>query len=444
MKTRFILLLGGVLLLALFGRVLRSQADIFQIGIARTNANVVLTWTNTGVALESTLVLPGPWSVVTGAVSPRVIAPTNPASFFRLQVTNTSTSFAALYVAPTFSASIGDPFGCGCVSPENPNTLGTVGSAQDNGMRSVLLQTDELTQDGVALEIPGRGFNWRFEMRYRSGMSYNGPVGQGGWDFNYNQRLAVQTNGNVLRVNGLGRVDAYTHNANGTFTSPAGFFTQLATNVSGGFNESDSHGNTNAYSATNTLGIAQLSSISDRNANQMTFQYNAASQLTNVVDTLGRSIAYGYDASGRLTTVTDFAGRTVRFSYDSMGDLASVTSPAVTGTPNGNDFLSGKTTLYTYSSGFADPRFNHNLLTVTSPNEAAVSGPPRLIAQYDTNPLSTNADRLVSLTLGGTNGSGVGAGGRLSFGYTSFCPVGGTDFTTPVFQNIVTNRHGNV
>lgn len=417
----------------------------YQLGIARTNANVVLTWTNTGVALQSAPGVMGVWSVVTGAVSPLVIAPTNPAAFFRLQVTNTSTSFAALYVAPTFSSSIGDPFGCGCVSPENPNTLGTVGSAQDNGMGSILLQTGELTQDGVALEIPGRGFNWRFEMRYRSGISYNGPLGQGGWDFNYNRRLAVQTNGIVLCVNGLGRVDAYTYNStNGSFTSPSGFFTQLTTNAAGGFQERDRHGNTNTYFPPNSLGIAQLSSISDRNGNQMTFQYNSASQLTNVIDTLGRSIAYGYDANGRLINVTDFAGRTLGFTYDSMGDLTQVVSPAVTGTPTGNNFPSGKTTLYTYSSGYTDPRFNHNLLTVTAPNEAAVSGPPRLIAHYDTNSLSTNADRLVSLTLGGTNGTGTGAGGTLSFGYTSFGLVGSTDYTTPVFQNVVTNRNGNV
>src|ERR1039458_4915590 len=85
-------------------------------------------------------------------------------------------------------------------------------------------------------------------MRYRSGMSYSGPVGQGGWDFNYNRRLAVQTNGNVLCVNGLGRVDRYTFNTNGTFTSPAGFFTQLKRNLDGTFTESDRHGNTNFYS----------------------------------------------------------------------------------------------------------------------------------------------------------------------------------------------------
>jgi RHS repeat-associated protein len=424
---------------------LQSQAaDTLHLYIARTNSNVVLTWTNAAAALESSLMLPGAWSVVTGALSPRVISPTNPASFFRLQATNTSISFAYLYDAPTFSSSIGDPFGCGCVSPENPNTLGTVGGAQDNGLGSVLLQTGELTQDGVALEIPGRGFNWRFEMRYRSGMSYNGPVGQGGWDFNYNRRLAIQTNGDVLCVNGLGRVDAYTHNANGTFTSPAGFFTQLATNGSGGFNESDRHGNINIYSAPNSLGIAQLSSISDRNGNQMIFQYNPASQLTNAVDTLGRSITYDYDTNGRLTSVTDFGGRAMRFTYNANGDLASVTSPAVIGTPNGNDFPSGKTTLYTYSSGFTDPNLNHNLLTVTAPNEAAVSGPPRLLAQYDTNTSSTNVGRLVSLNLGGTNGTGVGAGGTLSYGYTSLGVVGATDYTTPQFQTVVTNRNGNV
>ena len=49
-------------------------------------------------------------------------------------------------------------------------------------------------------------------------------------------------------------------------------------------------------------------------------------------------------------------------------------SPAVTGTPNGNDFPTGKTTRYTYSSGFGDPRLNHNLLSVTAPNEVATAG----------------------------------------------------------------------
>ena len=85
--------------------------------------------------------------------------------------------------------------------------------------------------------------------------------------------------------------------------------------------------------------------------------------------------------------MTDFAGRSVRYAYfgqnepgGSFGDLKSVTSPAVSATPNGNNFPNGKTTGYTYSKGFADQNLNHNLLTITDgrrndPNDPSVRGP---------------------------------------------------------------------
>ena len=63
----------------------------------------------------------------------------------------------------------------------------------------------------------------------------------------------------------------------------------------------------------------------------------------------------------------DFTGLQVVYTYDANGDLRTVRSPVVTGTPNGNDFPAGKITSYTYSSGFADNRLNHNLLTITDP-----------------------------------------------------------------------------
>ena len=79
----------------------------------------------------------------------------------------------------------------------------------------------------------------------------------------------------------------------------------------------------------------------------------------------------------------------------SFGDLRSVTTPVVNGTPNGNDFPDGKTTIYTYSTGFADERLNHNLLTITDPkgqlylsNVYGDSGPgfDRVIRQIWGNP----------------------------------------------------------
>jgi YD repeat-containing protein len=430
----------SALVLAFVLGAIPLRADLL-LEIAPSGTNALLTWSNSAASLEHSLTVTGAWTTVEGAASPYAVPVTNDASFFRLRLT-TGGPFDFRYLAPTFTTGLGDPAGCGCTSPENPNSLSTGGSAQDNGQGSVFLHTGELTQHAVDLAIPGRGMDWQFERRYRSGMSYDGPLGQG-WEFNYNRRLAVQANGDVLCVNGLGRADRYVL-AGGTYQSPRGFYTRLTRNPDGTFDERDRHGTVHSYLATNMLGIAQLARVRDRNSNQMTFGYNALSQLTNVVDTLGRSISYSYDANGRLTQVMDFAGRTLQFGYDANGDLVSVTSPAVIGTPNGNDFPLGKITRYTYSSGSGDSRLNHNLLTVTAPNEVAVSGPPRLVAQYDTNPASTNADRVLSLTLGGTNASGIGAGGTLNFSYVPLGSAPSNDLSTAVSQTTVTNRNGNV
>ena len=439
MKTTNLLHKG--FLLTFIAVPLCSGGDL-RVEISRLDTSVLLTWTNSGAVLETSLTVPGDWNVVAGASSPYLVPPTNVSSFYRLRQAGGG-SFDVRYLAPTFTTGIGDPSGgCGCTSPENPNSLSAAGNPQDNGLGSVFLHTGELTQHVVDLAIPGRGFDWRLERRYRSGMAYDGPLGHG-WDFNYNQRLAVQVNGDVLRVDGMGRVDRYVF-ADGSYLSPSGFYTRLVRNPDGSFDERDRHGMVDSYSVTNGLGLARLARIRDRNGNQMTFDYNALGQLTNVVDTLGRSIAYGYDGNGRLTKVTDFTGRMVQFSHDADGNLSSVTSPAVTGTPNGNDFPLGKTTRYTYSSGFGDARFNHNLLTVTAPNEVAVSGPPRLVAEYDTNPASTNADRVVSLFVGGTNATGVGAGGTLRYAYAGLGSAPPEDFSTATAQTTVTNRNGNV
>ena len=85
------------------------------------------------------------------------------------------------------------------------------------------------------------------------------------------------------------------------------------------------------------------------------------------MDDLGRTNTVAYDLAGHLAGVTDFSGRVVRYEYDGNGDLVACISPAVTGTPNGNDFPGGKTNRYTYSTGYPDDRENHLLLTVTDP-----------------------------------------------------------------------------
>ncbi|MCH8148591.1 MAG: RHS repeat protein [Planctomycetes bacterium] len=85
-----------------------------------------------------------------------------------------------------------------------------------------------------------------------------------------------------------------------------------------------------------------------------------------------------------------------------FGDLKSVTTPVVENTaefpiPAGHDYPDGKTTVYTYSTGFADDRLNHNLLTITDPK-----GQTYLRNEYypTTDPSDLNFDRVKRQTWG--------------------------------------------
>jgi RHS repeat-associated protein len=329
------------------------------------------------------------------------------------------------------------------------------GVDNDTGGRTVYLHNGEFFHHVVDLEIPGRGFNWKLTRTYRSGMSFNGPVGHN-WEFNYNRRLFMMAGG-VLRMDGFARADAYTLNSNGTFSAPTGFYTNLRKNADGTFIEREANGTKIHYGQPDAQGIALMTRVVDRNGNSMQFLYNGQNQLIRVLDTLGRPIDYRYNEQGRLIEVTDFIGRTVHFEYDGHGDLIAVTSPAVTGTPTRNDFLQGKTTRYSYSSGLADEALNHNLLTITAPNEVASGGPPRFRIEYDTSPNSLNRDRVLRQSIGGTNAPAsfvngriqfrrdvrVPAGGTISYQYQFLDPAQPTDFVSPVTQTTVIDRNGN-
>ena len=117
-------------------------------------------------------------------------------------------------------------------------------------------------------------------------------------------------------------------------------------------------------------------------------------------------------------------------------------SPTVIGTPNGNDFPFGKVTTYQYTSGFADPLLNHNLTAIIRPNEE-IAGTPAIQVGYGSTPGSFDADRVVTQTIGGTNESGIAAGGTVNFSYLSLNPGFAPDPSTPRRQVTVTDRNGN-
>src|SRR5262245_51807077 len=68
---------------------------------------------------------------------------------------------------------------CACKALER------LGLAQDTGNGNVALHDGEFHLHVTDLTIPGRGFDWKFERTYRSGIVFNGPLGHG-WEFNYN------------------------------------------------------------------------------------------------------------------------------------------------------------------------------------------------------------------------------------------------------------------
>jgi len=321
-------------------------------------------------------------------------------------------------------------------------------SGTPNQSDPVYLHSGELHLTEEDLHIPGRGvstgMDYTFMRSYRSRSVTRSTLGWG-WQHSYDRSL-VADGSDILALTGPGRVDRYTSSDGTSFTSPPGFYTRLERDGCGGYALRERDGTVTSFRALDGSPAAgKMVAITDRTGNRLRFRYDARGRLATVLDTLGREIAYSYNAQGLLATVEDFAGRQVRLAYDAQGDLVTVTRPAVTGTPNGNDFPDGTTTRYTYSAGYGEAALNHNLLSVTAPNEVAAGGPPYLTNTYGDDPAAYDFDRVVRQEWGGTNASGIPAGGILTLAYEELNPGGDpADLMLPRSRTLVTDRAGNL
>jgi RHS repeat-associated protein len=330
-------------------------------------------------------------------------------------------------------SSLPDAFTYTAVSPEQePNVNPSLGDVNDNPTRAIALHSGELRLSRVDMAIRGTRMGFSFVRSYRSGYEHRGALGHG-WDANVFRRLEVLPTGNVLCFDGRGRVDEYLRAADGSFVAPRGFYTKLVALADGGFKLRDRGGHIDRFDA-----AGQLVSEEDRTGHRMDYVYDGG-RLATVIDELGRAIDFAYDADGRLQTLRDFTDREVAFSYDADDNLVEVRSPVVVGTPHGNDFPAGKRERYVYDAAAADGRLRHNLVEVIAPNEvAAGNGPPRVVHTYGDS--GDTLDRIVEQKIGGTNASGVDAGGTLFFAYDlsgSGLPAGA------VRRTRVTDRRGN-
>ncbi|MDA1014987.1 MAG: DUF6531 domain-containing protein, partial [Planctomycetota bacterium] len=312
------------------------------------------------------------------------------------------------------------------------NASTTGGSSSGFPESNVSLHSGEYTETVTDLSIPGRGFDWSFTRTYRSGANFETALGQG-WDFTDNRRIGEVTDanfdrisqtyagveiGDIVRLDGRGRMDLYERQADGSYRSPGEFYTAMEKLDDGTYRERDQFGTVVVYDTINDIGVGRVLSITDRNDNVMQYTYDEVGRLDQVIDTLGRAVTYSYDDSGLITQVEDFSGRVLSFEHDEQRDLVAVTSPSVDDTSTGNDFLDGRTTRYVYSSGNTDERLNHNLLEVIRPNEVAIGEldgnfTPSIQLDYGDD------DRVDTRTLGGNNVNGVEAGGVITYEFTA-------------------------
>ncbi len=294
------------------------------------------------------------------------------------------------------------------------------------------------------LRIKGRGMDFVWSRKYRSRTGPDTAQGKA-WDFSYNL-LLIPDGEDILVCDGNSRADRFEPNGNGRWTRDE-FFRELVRNPDGTFIlqfEDTSKWIYNALDA--SVGPGHVTAIEDRNGNRIEFFYDSQDRLIRVNDTLDRDIMIAYNAAGFISSVTDFVGRVVSYEYygsnepgGSFGDLKSCTSPAITGTPNGNDFPSGKTISYTYTKGFSDERLNHNLLTITDgrrndPDDSTFGDGPFVVNSYTAtqDPNDINYDRVTRQVWGG---------GIIDLTYLTLTPAGGFPAST---KTIVNDRNGNV
>src|SRR5690606_5970200 len=94
------------------------------------------------------------------------------------------------------------------------------------------------------------------------------------------------------------------------------------------------------------------------------------------------------------------------------------TTPVTVAADVSNEYANGKPVVLTYpGSTSGDPRLDTNVASVVYPEQVLdSSNTPRIQLTYGTT--GFELDKVTAQTGGGTNGSGVVAGGSLSFEYT--------------------------
>jgi RHS repeat-associated protein len=171
------------------------------------------------------------------------------------------------------------------------------------------------------LTLPGRGVGFALTRTYNAQDGMDGPFGRG-WTHSYQVRLTENPDGSVVIRHGDGHTSFYDPNGDGTYRSRyAGVYERLVKQSATDFLLTAKDQTSRAFAN------GDLTQLSDRNGNVLSFGYDGSGHLTSITDSVGRLVTLSYDANGRLLQLSDPLGRTAQYAYDANGDLVSDTDP---------------------------------------------------------------------------------------------------------------------
>jgi RHS repeat-associated protein len=242
------------------------------------------------------------------------------------------------------------------------------------------LATGQFVHSVVDFTVSGAGIDLTFERTHRSGAYYLGPLGAN-WDHAYNLWLRVNSDGlSVSVTSGRLREIRYQQQQSYPYYYLAIADDDIVTGAPGtGFELLTPDGRVTSFMQAGDTdpSIYRVAGIADRFGNALTFSYDALARLGTVtVNNPARTVAFAYDDRSRITTITlvpvscaTAAGsalmpRIWAYTYDDYSDLVAVTAPAT------DEFASGRTTQYAYTSPSSFALRPHDLVSITDGNGA--------------------------------------------------------------------------
>ncbi|MCA8910751.1 MAG: RHS repeat protein [Planctomycetes bacterium] len=177
------------------------------------------------------------------------------------------------------------------------------------------------------LSTSGRVMGLCMRRVYRSDMQFDGPLGQGWTGDLFQAAWRDEASGDLLWHDADGFLHTFVSRSD-AWRSPPGVYARASfENDAVSLRRADG-------TVLDFTDCGLLSTITDRNGNAITLQYDAAHQLQYVLDDRGYSWEFVHDGNGRISRLIDHVWetdtrdpRTVEYEYDAAGRLIRVKLP---------------------------------------------------------------------------------------------------------------------